>query len=128
MRKEFVLYTDHKALQYLGSQHKLNQSHMKWVEYLRSSTFFIKHKSGVTNIVVDVLSRRHSLLTEMKTEVLVFDKMKELYDTDLDFSKAWRECREPNLIDHISKYDDYFIQEVCCSKAFSCVFLEVLRG
>ena len=32
--KEFVLYTNHKALQYLGSQHKLNQRHMKWVEYL----------------------------------------------------------------------------------------------
>ena len=32
--KEFVLYTDHKALQYLGSQHKLNYRHMKWVEYL----------------------------------------------------------------------------------------------
>ena len=32
--KEFVLYTDHKALQYLGSQHKLNQRHVKWVEYM----------------------------------------------------------------------------------------------
>ena len=30
--KEFVLYTDHKALQHLGSQHKLNQRHMKCVE------------------------------------------------------------------------------------------------
>ena len=27
MPKEFVLYTNHKALQYLGSQHKLNQRH-----------------------------------------------------------------------------------------------------
>ena len=27
--KEFVLYTDHKDLQYLGSQHKLNQRLMK---------------------------------------------------------------------------------------------------
>ena len=34
MPKEFVLYTNHKALQYLGSQHKLNQRNMKWVEYL----------------------------------------------------------------------------------------------
>lgn len=34
MPKDFVLYTDHKALQYVGSQHKLNQRHMKWVEYL----------------------------------------------------------------------------------------------
>ena len=32
--KDFVLYIDHKSLQYLGSQHKLNQRHMKWVEYL----------------------------------------------------------------------------------------------
>ena len=32
--KEFVLYTNHKALQYLESQHKLNQIHMKSVEYL----------------------------------------------------------------------------------------------
>ena len=61
---------------------------MKWVEYLQSFTFFIKHKSGVTNRVVDALSRRHTLLTKMKVEVLGFDEMKELYDTDLDFSEA----------------------------------------
>ena len=64
---------------------------MKWVEYLQSFTFVIKHKSGVTNRVVDALRRRHSLLTEMKIEVLGFDEMKELYDTDPDFSEVWRE-------------------------------------
>ena len=109
--KDFVLYTDHKALQYLGSQHNLNQRHMKWVEYLQSFTFVIKHKSGVTNRVAHALSRRRSLLTEIKVEVLGFDEMKELYDADPDFSEAWRECRTPNLTDHISKYDEYFIQE-----------------
>ena len=71
----------------------------------------IKNKSGVTNRVVDALSKICSLLTEMKVEVLGFDDMKEMYDTNLDFSKAWRECRAPNLRDHISKYDEYFIQE-----------------
>ena len=40
----FLFYNDHKALQYLGSQHKLNQRHMKWVEYLQSFTFMIKNK------------------------------------------------------------------------------------
>ena len=49
---------------------------MKWVEYLQSFTFVIKHKSGITNRVADALSRRHSLLTEMKVEVLGFDEMK----------------------------------------------------
>ena len=99
---------------------------MKWVEYLQNFTFLIKHKSGVTNQVVDALSRRFSLLTEMKIQVLCFDEMKELYDIDLDFYETWRECRAPNLTDHISKYDEYSFKKVCCSKAFSCVFLEVL--
>lgn len=84
---------------------------MKWVEYLHSFTCVIKHKSGVTNRVDDAFNRRCSLLIEMKVEVLSFDEMKELYDTNPDFSKVWRECRAPNLIDHISKYDEYFIQE-----------------
>ena len=84
---------------------------MKWVEYLQSFTFVIKHKSGVTNRVADALSRRHSLLIEMKVEVLGFDEMKELYDADPDFSEVWRECRASNLTDHISKHDEYFIQE-----------------
>ena len=84
---------------------------MKWVEYLQRFTFVIKNKNGVTKRVVDALSRRRSFLTEMKVEVLGFDEMKELYDVDPNFSEAWRECKAPNLIDHISKYDDYFIQE-----------------
>ena len=84
---------------------------MKWVEYLQSFTFVIKHKSGVTNKVFDALSRRCSLLTEMKVEVLGFDEMKKLYDADPNFFEASRECKEPNLTDHISKYDECFIQE-----------------
>ena len=61
---------------------------MKWVEYLQSFTFVIKHKSGVTNRVVDTLSRRCSLLTEMKVEVLGFDEMKYLYDTNPNFLRC----------------------------------------
>ena len=50
---------------------------MKWVEYLQNFTFVIKHKSGVINRVADALSRRRSLLTEMKVEVLGIDETKK---------------------------------------------------
>ena len=62
------------------------------------------------------MSRRCSLLTEIKVEVLGFDEMKELHDVDPDFSEVWRECRAQNLIDDIRKYDEYFIQEVILFK------------
>ena len=89
---------------------------MKWVEYLQSFTFVIKHEIGATNKVVDALSRRYSLLTIMKVEVLGFDEMKALYDADLDFFEVRRECRAPNLTNRISKYDEYLIQEVMLFK------------
>ena len=62
---------------------------MKWVEYLHIFTFVIKKKSGVINQFDDAL-RRCSFLIEMKVEVLVFDEMKEFYDTDPNFYEAWR--------------------------------------
>jgi hypothetical protein len=36
LSKEFGLFTDHKALQYINSQGKLNQKHFKWLEFLQS--------------------------------------------------------------------------------------------
>ena len=64
---------------------------MKWIEYFKSFTFVIKHKSGVTNQVANELSIRHSLLTKMKASVLGFDEM-ELCDNNTNFSEMWREC------------------------------------
>ena len=34
MPKEFVLYYDNHALQFINSQAKLNQKHTKWVEFM----------------------------------------------------------------------------------------------
>ena len=47
----------------------------------------------------------------MKVEILGFDEMKDLYDSDPNISKMWRECRVPSLTGQLSKHDEYFIQE-----------------
>ena len=54
--KEFVIFSDHEALKYLNSQQKLSARHTRWVEYLQSFTFVLKHKAGSENRAADALS------------------------------------------------------------------------
>ena len=81
---------------------------MKWVEFLQSYTFVLKHRSGRSNRVVDALSRRKLLLTTMQVEVVGFEELKNLYPEDPDFYEAWKACKEPVAIDR-TKWLDYLI-------------------
>jgi hypothetical protein len=60
--KEFVLYSDNHALQFITRQEKINQKHAKWVEFMQKITFVTKHISGIVNKVVDALSRKYLIL------------------------------------------------------------------
>ena len=93
--KEFVLFTDHIALKYLNTQKKLNTRHAKWVSFLQGFTFVLKHKSGKQNQVADALSKRVVLLTVMKTEVVGFDAIKDLYESDSDFWEVVDQLKNP---------------------------------
>jgi len=64
--KEFVVFTDNHALSFLNNQDKLSHRHIKWMEYLQSYTFTIKHKKGQANKVADALSRRSVLVQEIQ--------------------------------------------------------------
>ena len=88
MPKEFVLYSDNHALQYIMQQHKLNQKHAKWVEFLQSFTFVMKCISGKSNHVVDALSRRTLIVQETQVQVLGFEHLRDLYEIDNDFQNA----------------------------------------
>jgi len=46
---EFILHLDHEALKYIQQQHKLSSHHAKWVEFLQSIKYTIKHKSKKLN-------------------------------------------------------------------------------
>ena len=58
----------------------------------------------------------------MKVEVLGFDDLKCLYETDIDFAKPWKACKEHIVSD---KCSDYFIQE---DMLFKGVQLSIPRG
>jgi hypothetical protein len=108
--KEFVLYSDNHALQFVTQQEKLNQKHAKWVEYMHNFTFVIKHISGTANKVADALSRKCLLLQEFRVKTLGFDNLRDMYAGDIDFTEVYEAAENPVLRDR-SPWIDYMIQE-----------------
>lgn len=84
--QEFVLYSDHEALKHLATQDNISARHATWVSFLQQFTFVLKHRSGLSNRVVDALSRRQCLLAELRINVPGFDSFTELYTADPFFS------------------------------------------
>ncbi|WVZ52420.1 hypothetical protein U9M48_003476 [Paspalum notatum var. saurae] len=50
--KEFVIYSDHESLKHIRNQVKLNHRHAKWVEFIESFPYVIKHKKGKDNDIM----------------------------------------------------------------------------
>jgi len=48
--KEFLIHSDHESLKHIRSQNKLNHRHAKWVEFIESFPYIIKHKKGKENL------------------------------------------------------------------------------
>jgi hypothetical protein len=92
--KEFVIHSDHESLKHIRSQAKLNKRHAKWVEFIESFPYIIKHKRGKDNVIADALSRRFTMLSQLDHKIFGLETLKELYATDLDFKDAFENCRE----------------------------------
>ena len=73
-----------------------------------SGGFVLKHKSGKSNRVVDALSRRHLLLTQMQIEVVGFKELTNLYLEDPNFAKACKACMIIVTLDR-TKWLDFII-------------------
>jgi hypothetical protein len=108
--KEFVLYSDNHALQFVTQQEKLNQRHVIWVEYMKNFTFVIKHISGTANKVVDALRRKCLLMQEFRVKTLSFDNLKEMYRDDPDFKEMYEASENPIIKDR-SQWTEYMIQD-----------------
>jgi hypothetical protein len=106
--KEFVLYSDNHASQFVTQQEKLNQKHAKWVEYMQNFTFLIKHIHGTANKFVDALSRKCLLMQKFRVKTLGFDNLKEMYKDDPDFKEAYEVYENPVLRDR-SQWTEYMI-------------------
>ncbi|GKB90527.1 putative reverse transcriptase domain-containing protein, partial [Tanacetum coccineum] len=53
-----MVFTDHKSLQHILNQKKLNMRQRRWLELLIDYDFDIRYHSGKANVVADALSRK----------------------------------------------------------------------
>jgi hypothetical protein len=63
--KEFIIHSDHESLKHIRGQEKLNKRHAKWVEFIKTFPYIIKHKKGKENVIADALSRRYTMLSQL---------------------------------------------------------------
>jgi hypothetical protein len=52
-----------------------------------------KIKKGKKNVIVDALSRRYTMLSQLDHKIFGLEYIKELYATDVDFKDAYENCR-----------------------------------
>jgi hypothetical protein len=113
--KEFVIHNDHESLKHIRGQEKLNKHLAKWVEFIETFPYIIKHKKGKENVIADALSRCYTMLSQLDHKIFGLDSIKELYATDVDFKDAYENCREGRIWNKYALQDglSYCANKLC---------------
>jgi len=107
VQREFVLFSDHQTLKFINSQNSVNRMHDRWISFIQSFTFNLKHKAGRLNWAADALSQRALLLVTLQTEITGFNYLKELYVGDEDFQDIWAKCQAGLSVDRLHIQEGY---------------------
>jgi hypothetical protein len=100
--KETIIHTDHKPLQFMQTQGKLqNDHHQKWSTYLQQFHLNIKYKTGSTIRIIDCLNRPPvmTLTTVLESYCHETFGWPQLYEIDPDFSTTYQMLGANAVID-----------------------------
>jgi hypothetical protein len=118
-------------LKHIRGQAKLNKRHAKWVEFIETFPYIIKHKKWKENVIVDALSRRYTMLSQLDHKIFGFESIKELYATDIDFKDAYKNCREERMWNKYVLQDGllYHANKLCApASSIRLLFLQEAHG
>jgi hypothetical protein len=118
--KEFIIHYDHEALKYLKAQSNLHRRLAKWVEFIVSFPYIIKHKKGIDNVVADALSRKNVLFTQLDIKVPGLESLCDLYATAHDFSAPYSMCTGGEAWDKYHIHDGFLFlaNKLCVLESF----------
>jgi hypothetical protein len=129
--KEFVIHSYHESLKHIRGQLKLNKQHAKWVEFIETFSYIIKHKKGKDNVIADALSRCYTMLSQLDHKLFGFKSIKELYATDFDFKDAYENSREGRTWNKYVLHDGlmYYANKHCVlASSIRFLFLQEAHG
>ena len=84
--------------------------HTRWILFLQKFSYVFHHKAGHQNLVADALSRRSSLLSLLKTEVIGFECLLEVYAGDPEFGEIWQKCGNRQVIPNFHIHQGYLFK------------------
>ena len=84
-------------MKHIKSQAKLNRRHAKWVEFIETFPYVIKHKKGKENVIADALSRRYTMLSQLEFKIFGLETIKDQYVHDADFKDVMQNCKEGRM-------------------------------
>jgi hypothetical protein len=76
--KEFIIHSDHESLKHIRGQAELNKHHAKWVGFIETFLYIIKHKKGKDNVIADALSRCYTMLSQLDHKFFWFGVTKRI--------------------------------------------------
>jgi hypothetical protein len=129
--KEFVIHSNQESFKHIRGQAKLNKHHAKWVEFIKTFMYIIKHKKGKDNVIADTLSRSYTMLSQLNHKIFGLESLKELYATDFDFKDAYENCREWRTWNKYVMHDDllYCANKLCVpARSVHLLFLQEAYG
>jgi hypothetical protein len=118
-------------LKHIRGQAKLNKRHVKWVEFIETFPYIIKHKKGKDNVIANALFRCYTMLSQLDHKIFGLKLLKELYATNFDFKDAYENYREGRTWNKYVMHDGllHHANKLCVSaSSIHLLFLQEVHG
>jgi hypothetical protein len=83
----FLIVTDHKALEYFGTKRPLNGRQIRWMGFLSQFHYQITYRPGKDNTIADILSRKDEL-TPTQKQAKEAERTRQVIPSDLILASA----------------------------------------
>jgi hypothetical protein len=91
----------------------LNRSHANWAEFIEYFPYIIKHKKGKDNVIVDALSRRYTMLSQLDCRTFGLETIKDQYVNDVEFKDVLENSKKGYTWNKYMMHDGFLFRANC---------------